>query len=53
MPLRKGNKKFVVVAVDYSTNWTEVEALAAITTNNVIKFLWKSSCADLVYHMPW
>jgi hypothetical protein len=42
MPPRKGNRKFVVVAVDYFTKWAEVEALATITTENVIKFLWKS-----------
>jgi hypothetical protein len=42
MPSGKGNKKFVVVAVDYFTKWAEAEALAAITTDNVIKFLWKS-----------
>jgi hypothetical protein len=38
----KGNRKFIVVAVDYFTKWAEAEALAAITTENVIKFLWKS-----------
>jgi transposase InsO family protein len=32
----------VVVAVDYFTKWAEVEALASITTDSVIKFLWKS-----------
>jgi transposase InsO family protein len=42
MPPRKGNKKFVVVVVDYFTKWAEAEALAAITTDNVTKFLWKS-----------
>jgi hypothetical protein len=42
MPSGKGNKRFVVVRVDYFTKWAETEALAAITTENVIKFLWKS-----------
>jgi hypothetical protein len=42
MPPGKGNRKFIVVAVDYFTKWAEAEALAAITTKNVIKFLWKS-----------
>jgi transposase InsO family protein len=42
MPPGKGNKKFVVVAVDYFTEWDEAEALASITTDSVIKFLWKS-----------
>jgi hypothetical protein len=31
-----------LVAVDYFTKWAEAEALATITTENVIKFLWKS-----------
>jgi ribonuclease HI len=42
MPPGKGNRKFIVVVVDYFTKWAEAEALAAITTENVIKFLWKS-----------
>jgi ribonuclease HI len=42
LPTGKGNKKFVLVAVDYFTKWAEAEALATITTENVIKFLWKS-----------
>jgi hypothetical protein len=42
MPRDKGNRKLVVVAVDYFTKWAEAEALAAITTENVINFLWKS-----------
>jgi hypothetical protein len=42
MPPGKGNRKFIVVAVDYFTKWVEAEALAAITIENVIKFLWKS-----------
>lgn len=42
MPPGKGNRKFVVVAVDYFTKRAKAEALAAITIENVIKFLWKS-----------
>lgn len=42
MPPGKGNKKFLVVAIDYFTKWAETEALATITTNNIPKFLWKS-----------
>jgi ribonuclease HI len=41
MPVGKGGRKFLVVAVDYFNNWTEVEALAAITTTNITSFLWK------------
>lgn len=39
MPPGKGNRKFIVVAVDYFTKWAKDEALAAITTESVIKFL--------------
>jgi hypothetical protein len=42
MPPGKGNKKFLVVAVDYFTKWAETKALATITTDNIPKFLWKS-----------
>jgi hypothetical protein len=42
MPPGKGKKKFLVVAVDYFTKWAEAEALAFVTADNVIKFLWKS-----------
>jgi hypothetical protein len=42
MPPRKGNRRFLVVAVDYFTKWVEAEALAAITTENITKFLWRS-----------
>jgi hypothetical protein len=42
MPTEKGNKKFLIVAVDYFTKWVEAEALATITTENVANFLWRS-----------
>jgi len=42
MPVGKGGRKFLVVAVDYFTKWAEAEALAAITTTNITSFLWKS-----------
>jgi len=42
MPLGKGSRKFLVVAVDYFTKWVEAEALAAITTTNITSFLWRS-----------
>ncbi|XP_074589521.1 uncharacterized protein LOC141845353 [Curcuma longa] len=35
-------KKFLLVAVDYFSKWVEAEALAHITEEAVIKFLWKS-----------
>jgi hypothetical protein len=42
MPPEKGSRKFLVVVVDYFTEWAEAEALATITTENVTNFLWKS-----------
>jgi transposase InsO family protein len=42
MPPGKGNKKFLIVAVDYFTKWAEAEAVAAITATNIISFLWRS-----------
>jgi hypothetical protein len=42
MPLGKGRRKFLLVAVDYFTKWAEAEAFTTITTNNVTIFLWSS-----------
>jgi len=42
MPPGKGSKFFLVVAVDYFIKWAEAEAMAAITTTNIISFLWRS-----------
>jgi hypothetical protein len=42
MPVGKGSRKFLVVAVDYFTKWAEAEALATITITNITSFLWKS-----------
>jgi len=42
MPPGKGNKRFLVVAVDYFTKWAEAEALASITTGSITNFLWRS-----------
>ncbi|KMT08288.1 hypothetical protein BVRB_6g142130 [Beta vulgaris subsp. vulgaris] len=36
-PIAAGQKKFVIVAVDYFTKWVEAEALRGITTNDEIK----------------
>jgi hypothetical protein len=41
MSLGKGSRKFLIVAVDYFTKWAEAEALATITTENKMSFLWK------------
>jgi hypothetical protein len=42
MPVGKGSRKFLVVAVDYFTKWAEAEVLATITTTNITSFLWNS-----------
>ena len=41
-PFGKGQKKFIVVAVEYFTKWVEAEALGKITKNEVMNFVWKN-----------
>ncbi|KAL0443930.1 UNVERIFIED_CONTAM: hypothetical protein Slati_2115700 [Sesamum latifolium] len=41
-PQATGQRKFVIVAVDYFTKWVEAELLAKIIEKEVIKFLWKN-----------
>ncbi|XP_073022575.1 uncharacterized protein [Primulina eburnea] len=41
-PLATGQRKFLIVAVDYFTKWVEAEALAKISEKEVISFLWKN-----------
>ncbi|KAL0416776.1 UNVERIFIED_CONTAM: hypothetical protein Slati_3509500 [Sesamum latifolium] len=41
-PLAAGQRKFLLVAVDYFTKWVEAEPLARITEGEVIKFIWKN-----------
>ncbi|KAL0313645.1 UNVERIFIED_CONTAM: Transposon Tf2-12 polyprotein [Sesamum radiatum] len=41
-PQATGQRKFLIVTVDYFTKWVEAEALTKITENEVIKFLWKN-----------
>ncbi|XP_023923737.1 uncharacterized protein LOC112035137 [Quercus suber] len=36
------NQRFVIVAVDYFTNWAEAKALANIHDTDVKKFIWKN-----------
>ena len=42
LPTAKGNKKFVIVAVDYFTKWAKAEALAGIGQSDVKSFVWKN-----------
>ncbi|KAK3010194.1 hypothetical protein RJ639_011945 [Escallonia herrerae] len=37
-----GQRRFVIVAIDYFTKWTEAEALATITTSKCEEFFWKN-----------
>jgi hypothetical protein len=48
---RKGGVRFVVVAVDYFTKWTEVESLMNITAKSIEQFLWKNviCCYGIIY----
>ena len=41
-PRAPGNRRFVLVAVDYFTKWVEAEALANIRDVDVKKFVWKN-----------
>ena len=41
-PQTTGNRRFVLVTVDYFTKWAEVEALANIRDVDVKKFIWKN-----------
>ncbi|KAL0462431.1 UNVERIFIED_CONTAM: hypothetical protein Slati_0130700 [Sesamum latifolium] len=41
-PLATGQRKFLLVAIDYFTKWVEVEPLARVTEGEVMKFIWKN-----------
>ncbi|KAL0405626.1 UNVERIFIED_CONTAM: hypothetical protein Slati_3876500 [Sesamum latifolium] len=41
-PLAPGQKKFLLVSIDYFTKWVEAEPLARITEGKVMKFIWKN-----------
>ncbi|XP_073137071.1 uncharacterized protein [Henckelia pumila] len=41
-PVSTGQRKFLLVAVDYFSKWVEAEPLAKITENEVLNFLWKN-----------
>ncbi|XP_038973752.1 uncharacterized protein LOC120105406 [Phoenix dactylifera] len=41
-PLATGQRKFIVVAIDYFTKWVEAEPLARITEQKMWDFVWKS-----------
>ncbi|KAK3030973.1 hypothetical protein RJ639_034894 [Escallonia herrerae] len=41
-PMASGQRRFVIVAIDYFTKWTEAESLATITSANCEDFFWKN-----------
>ena len=42
LPIGKGQRKFIIVAVDYFTKWAEAEPLATITEQKILNFMWRS-----------
>ncbi|XP_012833285.1 PREDICTED: uncharacterized protein LOC105954155 [Erythranthe guttata] len=50
LPLAAGQRKFLIVAIDYFSKWVEAEALARITDSEVMKFIWQNICCR--YGLP-
>ncbi|KAK8933512.1 hypothetical protein KSP39_PZI015592 [Platanthera zijinensis] len=42
LPLASGQRKFIIMAIDYFTKWVEAEPLAKITEENAKQFAWKN-----------
>ncbi|XP_057246762.1 uncharacterized protein LOC130589512 [Beta vulgaris subsp. vulgaris] len=42
LPPALGQRKFLIVAIDYFTKWTEAEPLASITDKQVQAFIWRN-----------
>ena len=42
LPIGKGQRKFIIVAVDYFTKWAEAEPLATITEQKIRNFVWRA-----------
>ncbi|KAK8957146.1 hypothetical protein KSP39_PZI000272 [Platanthera zijinensis] len=42
LPVVSGQRKFIIMAIDYFTKWVEVEPLAKITEENAKQFVWKN-----------
>ncbi|KAK2999521.1 hypothetical protein RJ639_019008 [Escallonia herrerae] len=41
-PIASGQRRFVIVAIDYFTKWIEAKALATITSTKCVDFLWNN-----------
>ena len=42
LPLAMGQRKFILVAIDYFTKWVEAEDYAQVTTTKLIQFVKKN-----------
>ncbi|KAK8935370.1 hypothetical protein KSP39_PZI013007 [Platanthera zijinensis] len=42
LPLASGQRKFIIMTIDYFTKWVEAEPLAKITEENAEQFVWKN-----------
>lgn len=49
-PLALGQKRFLVVIVDYFTKWIEAKPFAKITVTNIQSFMWKIICRFGIPH---
>ncbi|KAL0434518.1 UNVERIFIED_CONTAM: Ribonuclease HI [Sesamum latifolium] len=49
-PVASGQRKFLLIAIDYFIKWVEAEPLARITEGQVMKFIWKSIRFTSVAH---
>jgi len=49
-PPASGQRKFLIVAIDYFTKWIEAEPVAKITAANVQAFTWKVICRVGIPH---
>ncbi|XP_057518009.1 uncharacterized protein LOC130798929 [Amaranthus tricolor] len=41
-PPAKGQRKFIIVAIDYFTKYVEAEPLSSVTDNQVYQFIWRN-----------
>ena len=42
LPPASGQRKYIIVGVDYFTRWVEAEPLATITESQVERFVWRN-----------
>ncbi|KAK8928830.1 hypothetical protein KSP39_PZI017964 [Platanthera zijinensis] len=42
LPVASGQRKFIIMAINYFTKWVEAEPLAKITEENTTQFVWKN-----------